>query len=161
LKKRRTVLLRPHAKPRKIKTDRRVRREQKAKLTLFGVAVAAFFVTLIVLVVMFVRPEGLVSPLGALERKAVLAEAKKANQDTKKIQSYLKKEKIAYATIDRLSDSSYSVSLKSGEKVYLSDDKDILKQLTSLQLILARLTMEGKQALRLDFRYDKPVVVLK
>ena len=146
--------------PQKTKTSRRVRKEQKAKLTLFGIGIAAFVLTLVVLAVMFIHPESLVSPL-AVERKVVLAEARKVTKDTKKIKRYLDEKKVAYATIDRLSDSSYAIHLKSGEEVFLSDDKDILEQLTSLQLILARLTMEGKQIFRLDFRYDKPVVVLK
>jgi hypothetical protein len=122
--------------------------------------VLIFLVTLALLAVLFIRRESLISPL-AEERRQVLAEAKKADRDTSHIRSYLKEKQIAYATIERLSGTAYLVSLKTGEEVFISEDKDILKQLTSLQLILARLTMEGKQASRLDFRYDKPVVTIK
>ena len=50
------------------------------------------------------------------------------------------------------------VDLKDGGKVIFSSKKDLKKQITSLQLMLSRLTIEGKKLKILDFRYDNPVV---
>ena len=56
------------------------------------------------------------------------------------------------------SDGSFAVTLQDGGEVILSSKKDIGSQLTSLQLVLSRLTIEGKKLKRLDFRFDNPVV---
>src|SRR3989344_3995197 len=50
------------------------------------------------------------------------------------------------------------VDLKDVGKVIFSSKKDLKKQITSLQLMLSRLTIEGKKLKILDFRYDNPVV---
>lgn len=68
---------------------------------------------------------------------------------------------IAYSQIVSSSDSTYLIYLKHGEEVFLSSKKDIKTQISSLQFILSRLTMEGKSILRLDLRFDKPVITLK
>jgi len=50
------------------------------------------------------------------------------------------------------------VELRDGGELILSSKKDLENQLSSLQLILSRLTIEGKKLKKLDFRYDNPVV---
>ena len=55
-------------------------------------------------------------------------------------------------------EESIEVELKDGGKVIFSSKKDLKKQITSLQLVLSRLTIEGKKLKILDFRYDNPVV---
>ncbi len=103
---------------------------------------------------------GIISPLGEIGKK-VLGQEVKEDKAIGEIKRILSQEKIAYATIGRLSDNSYQVTLTTGEEVLITSDKDILRQLASLQLILTRLTMEGKHISRLDLRYDKPVITLK
>ena len=56
------------------------------------------------------------------------------------------------------SDASLIVELENEGVVILSSKKDIRSQISSLQLILSRLTIEGKKLKILDFRYDNPVV---
>lgn len=56
------------------------------------------------------------------------------------------------------SDSAILVNLVNGETIIFSTIKDMAAQVDSLQIILARLTIEGKKLKTLDFRYDKPVV---
>lgn len=56
------------------------------------------------------------------------------------------------------SDSAILINLASGETIIFSTIKDMAAQVDSLQIILARLTIEGKKLKTLDFRYDKPVV---
>ena len=74
------------------------------------------------------------------------------------LQEKLTKEKISFTNITASSDASLIVRLKEGSVVILSSKKDIESQISSLQLMLARLTIEGKKLKVLDFRYDNPVV---
>lgn len=55
----------------------------------------------------------------------------------------------------------YKLVLPKGEEVYISKKVDLKTQVASLQLIISRLTIEAKSFSRLDFRYEKPVMVLK
>ena len=71
----------------------------------------------------------------------------------------LSKANIPFASISVASDSSFLIVLKDGSEVNLSDKKNIQKQISSLQLILSRLTIEGKRFKRLDLRFDKPIIV--
>jgi len=57
--------------------------------------------------------------------------------------------------------SSYVIILKDDSQIILSSEKDINSQISSLQFILSRLTMEGKLFTQLDLRFDKPVVKLR
>jgi len=65
---------------------------------------------------------------------------------------------IKFDSIHSNSNGSTTVYLKDGGQVILSSKKDILLQISSLQLILSRLTIEGKKLKTLDFRFDNPVV---
>lgn len=67
--------------------------------------------------------------------------------------------KIPFSKIERATDSSYLVFIKDGGVVSFSSTRDFRKQVSSLQLILSRLTIEGKRFKRLDLRFDKPVIV--
>lgn len=51
-----------------------------------------------------------------------------------------------------------AVFLKTGPKVLISLDKNIKEQVESLQLILERAKIEGKQIQLIDLRFDKPVI---
>jgi hypothetical protein len=65
---------------------------------------------------------------------------------------------ISFSSVVVNSDDSYVVNLIDNGEVILSSKKDIGSQLSSLQLMLARLTIEGKKLKVLDFRFDNPVV---
>jgi hypothetical protein len=52
----------------------------------------------------------------------------------------------------------YLIHLQNDAEVLLSSDKDLTLQISSLQFILSRLTMEGKVFSQLDLRFDKPVI---
>ena len=79
----------------------------------------------------------------------------------KELENLLSQKNIAFSSISVLSDSSYLVKLSTGEEIIFSGTKAMPPQVSSLQLILSRLTIEGKRFVRLDFRFDKPVVTLK
>jgi cell division septal protein FtsQ len=74
------------------------------------------------------------------------------------LESALDKKKIAFLSASLNLDNSFTVELKEGGEIILSSKKDLESQLSSLQLILSRLTIEGKKLKKLDFRYDNPVV---
>lgn len=74
------------------------------------------------------------------------------------IENELSKENISYSSVNVLEDGSYKIILKDGGVAILSSTKEIKQQLSSLQLMLARLTIEGKKLKTLDFRFNNPVV---
>lgn len=74
------------------------------------------------------------------------------------IKSLLKKEKIQFLAVSVASDSSYLVYLQGGAEAIISPKKNLLEQVRSLQIVLSRLTIEGKRFKSLDFRFEKPVI---
>ena len=74
------------------------------------------------------------------------------------IEEDLEKSKIGFSKVIVNKDDSITANLKNGGSVIFSSKKDLESQITSLQLILSRLTIEGKKLKTLDFRFDNPVV---
>lgn len=74
------------------------------------------------------------------------------------IEDDLEKSKIGFSKVIVNKDDSITANLKNGGSVIFSSKKDLESQITSLQLILSRLTIEGKKLKTLDFRFDNPVV---
>lgn len=107
------------------------------------ISIAFFYVAYL----SFIKKPFIISPLG-----------KEGISKTQIISESLLKKQIFYSSIEIASDS-YLVNLSDGGQVILSPSKDIEVQISSLQLILKRLTIEGKRIKKLDFRFDKPVLV--
>lgn len=84
---------------------------------------------------------------------------KNSSKDAKKIERLLINAQISFTSISLSANSSYIIKLEDGGEVVLSLKKDIERQITSLQPILKQLTIEGKKFDRIDFRFDKPLVV--
>lgn len=80
---------------------------------------------------------------------------------SKELEILLLKNKISFSSINQGLDYSYIVKFKDGEEVIFSSKKSLDPQVTSLQFVLSRLTIEGKRFVRLDLRFDKPVITLK
>lgn len=127
------------------------------KLLIFFVVFAS---TLGILLLAFNKGNGdLLSPLSfanIISKKPVTV-----SSDTSEVKKILEAKKIAFDDIKVSSEGAYMVRLRTGEDVILSPKKDLSKQLSSLQVIYSRLTMEGRSLRKLDLRYDKPVVVFK
>lgn len=100
----------------------------------------------------FFQKQNLISPL-PLGKTA--SEPKTAN-----LEELLAKNNIPFSSIELASDSSFLVRLREGEEISFSPKKSITQQISSLQLVLTRLTIEGKRFKRLDFRFDKPLIIL-
>ncbi|MCL5970032.1 MAG: hypothetical protein M1450_00820 [Patescibacteria group bacterium] len=80
------------------------------------------------------------------------------NRDSKEIESNLQKKNIPFSSVFSYGNDSFLVKLKNNEEIILSKNKDISFQVSSLQLMISRFTIEGKRIKRVDFRFDKPVV---
>ena len=80
---------------------------------------------------------------------------------TKQVEDALSEKHVAFSRVNIATESSYLITLPGGEEILISKEKNIPMQIASLQLILSRLTIEGKGFSRLDLRFDKPVVVFK
>lgn len=76
------------------------------------------------------------------------------------LEKTLQDKKILYTGIYRSKEGFYIIKLQEGGEAWISPQKDIDTQISSLQFILSRLTMEGKQFSRLDLRFEKPVIIL-
>jgi len=128
---------------------RTIRRRGKKKKILALVLLAIFLIALSVL---------LFSP--RLTKKALFISpvTRNSNQDAKKIEKLLIDANISFSSISFLG-SYYIVALSDGGQVVLSLKKNIEKQIASLQPILKQLTIDGKKFNRIDFRFDKPLVV--
>jgi hypothetical protein len=70
----------------------------------------------------------------------------------------LSEKNIKFSNLKQIGNQSYKLILSDNSEVILSSKKDINAQLSSLQLILSRLTIEGKKLKVLDFRFDYPVI---
>ncbi|MGA2911331.1 MAG: hypothetical protein ABSE17_01640 [Candidatus Levyibacteriota bacterium] len=84
--------------------------------------------------------------------------AKSKSSKLANLENQLSKAKIPFTSVSTSADGSFTIQLPDGGEVILSSKKDIGSQLSSLQLILSSLTIEGKMLKILDFRFDNPVV---
>lgn len=76
------------------------------------------------------------------------------------LEGELRKKNIAIANSPVASDSAVLVQL-AGDNTYVlfSQNKDVSAQVSSLQIILNKLTIEGRKAQKIDLRFGDPVVV--
>lgn len=77
------------------------------------------------------------------------------------LEKILQEKKIDYIAISNLKDGNYIIKLTDASLVIISSQKDINREISSLQFILKRLTMEGKEFTKLDLRFEKPVITFK
>lgn len=77
------------------------------------------------------------------------------------IERLLKEKDIEYTDIQQIKSGIYTISIVGHGEVTISTKKELNSQLSSLQVILVRLTMEGKKFKRLDVRFDRPIIVLQ
>jgi cell division septal protein FtsQ len=143
----------------KRKITRKRNREWKQLSKKILIFISVFCITLGFLFIIFRESSHLMTPLSLI--KAQKAAVVESTQDTSVVKKALDAKKIEYDEINVSSEGAYMVRLKTGEDVILSSEKDLAKQLSSLQVIYSRLTMEGRGLRKLDLRYDKPVVVFK
>ena len=127
------------------------RRKNKRKKNIVRVFLALFLLTFLLLGLFFIflttYKTVLINPL-ALKKTGQIVNISKS----------LINKNISFSKIEQNNDLSYKVFMKDNGVVFLSQKKDLLMQIDSLQLIANRLTIEGKRFKSLDFRFDKPVI---
>lgn len=141
-------------------TQKRKLRERKQKFKKVYIVMGLMLlsgVTSYFLSLRLFPPKGFISPLSA---NAATESSYVDDEKVDIIRKALAKEKIEIESISHEGDS-FVVTLTGGAKVVLSAKKDINVQISSLQFILQRLTMEGRRFSRLDLTFDKPVIVLE
>lgn len=131
---------------------RRRKLKRKNKWDLLRI-IPYFFLILIILLslyfsVWFILDKKIISPLAQ----------KYPSYESENVAEDLSKAGISFSSIKRSSDSLYIISLSDGGQVIITPTKNIKNQISSLQLMLSRLTIEGKRVKVIDFRYDRPVV---
>ncbi len=128
----------------------------KSKSSFFKGILTILFLSTLILATDFYQKKNnvLISPIPKLGYKYKV-------DKTKELELNLKKYNISFSQVLVATDSSFVVILQNGEKVLFSSSKPTEQQMSSLQLILSRFTIEGKRFAFLDLRFDKPVVGLK
>ena len=136
-------------------------RNHKRRLILFYGVVSGFFLLFIAgfALFLFIQKQKplFTSPLPNLQ---ALASPSSDDEGVVLIKKALKDKSIGFSSVE-LKDSLYIITLDDNESVTLSAKKDIFTQISSLQFVLSRLTMEGRQFRTLDLQYDKPIIVFK
>lgn len=97
-----------------------------------------------------------------LKRIVYVSPISKQNQDQttdiNTIKSLLSEKHVRFSLVSPIDSSSYLITLLAGEEVIITAKKSFIDQVSSLQLVLSRLTIEGKRVSRIDFRFDTPVL---
>lgn len=81
-----------------------------------------------------------------------------------KVISFIKESKNQGIIIDQIlvdnSSNEFSAKTTSGIEVSLPLDADIVSKVSSLQVILQRFKIMGKNIVKINFRFDKPLIIL-
>lgn len=84
----------------------------------------------------------------------------KNNLDSINLEKILREKGILFSTVI-ISGSSYTINIPNNGQVKFSQEKDIAKQVSSLQRILKELTIEGKPFKSIDFRFNEPIIIFE
>lgn len=130
------------------------RRNRKAKKGLFVFFLFFLFFTILLSLLFYYgfTKTLFVSPLpnGSLDNQNLLT--------IEELKTFLGKSNIVFSEVKNSTGSSILVILKDGGEVLFSTKKSLGEQVSSLQPILSRLTIEGKRFKSIDLRFDNPVV---
>lgn len=132
---------------------RTITKKQKKEASKKKIAVLLIFIGLVLISISFFYT-------AFLEKKPDLINPLSKNQSTdiKRLEKKLKEYEFNFISISTDKDLSYIVKLDDKREVVLDSDKDIDRQLSSLQLIITQLKIDNKAFKRLDFRYKNPVI---
>lgn len=100
---------------------------------------------------------GIISPLALSGNQ----NASFLNSGENKLRDFLEREKITFKDFAYIDNTHYKIILDDNKEILISAGGDMREELSSLQYILSRLTMEGREFARLDLRYEKPIIVFK
>ncbi len=141
--------------------SKRIINRQRKKLIFRFFSISALFIIVSgVGIYLFVTQRNKPLYISPLASNFHISAPTKKDHDISEIKKGLSKLSVKIDKIGQSGDD-YVVTLKDKTTVIFSGNKNIETQLSSLQFILTRLTMEGKSAVLLDLRFDKPVIRLK
>jgi len=126
--------------------------KQSVKLVLITILLLGLIFTLFAYLYInfYINTYGFISPLSQNKETLLV-----------KVEDELTKQNISFGKVLLNSDGSLSVKLRDESEIIFSSKRSVKSQITSLQLMLSRLTIEGKKLKSLDFRFDNPVVSFK
>ncbi len=96
-----------------------------------------------------------VSPL------ATVSKEQSPTADINALKDVLNSKNIPFSEVSLTDEGAYLVILKGGQEVVFSKNKAFGLQVSSLQLVMSRLTIEGKRFTRLDFRFNNPIISME
>lgn len=132
--------------------NRRVKSYLRTLGIMTGIFAATIFVCAIVFAFFLYSSARLISPLvhlpGSMSSDNAIALIKDACHSAN----------LVCSQVIALPDGSVQITLDSGIVAILSIQKDLKKQLASLQQVASQLTIKGKQLKRVDFRFARVVV---
>jgi|SRR3989344_6261348 len=139
-----------------------IRRKRTNRKIIGTMSFLAFFLIGLFVVSQNVLPKKtVISPIPQVVLSNSSSISPNTNESLDILSFSLKKNNISFITVSVYDKESFLVKLSSGEEIIFSAEKNLDLQTSSLQLILSRLTIEGKRFSRLDFRFEKPVITLK
>ncbi len=131
----------------------RIRKLKRKGKSIFIKIIFSIFILLILLIFLLynlstfsIFSNTIISPLGENKPSKV-----------SKLEDLLKRANVPFSSVTSSSDF-YIIMLSGGGQVIMSPKKELTVQISSLQLMLNRLTIEGKRIKNLDFRFDKPII---
>lgn len=133
-------------KKRQLKKERNIKRVKTAFIALFFLSVILIFIEYLYLNFSFGK-NFYISPIAQNKASVIIT-----------LEKELEKSNISFKSVQAKQDGSLLIELADGSSVIFSQKKDIKNQISSLQLVLTRLTIEGKKLKSLDFRFNNPVV---
>lgn len=129
-------------------TKREKKEAYKKKLFFSSIIVGLLILNFVLIYIAFLdKPGPILNPL-----------SKNQISSTQIIEKKIKESGIMYESFTTGEDLTYILTLSSKSEVIIDSNKDIDEQISSLQLILKQLKIEGKALKRLDFRYQKPII---
>ena len=133
---------------RKTVTKKQKREASKKRFGILLIFIGLFAINAMLVYSAFIeKPEPLLNPL-----------SKDQTSSVSQLEKLLKDKKIQYKYVATQKNLSYLIKLQSNGEVIIDPSKNIDQQLSSLQLILSQLKIEGKTLKRLDFSYQKPII---
>ena len=134
--------------PQKTITKKEKKKASRKKIGLLLIILGLFFLSISALLLnVLSKDRQFLSPLAGNQKSVDL-----------RLEDELRKREIKYLSFQTNEDLTLTIKLDGNGDVIIDTRKEISNQLSSLQLILGQLKIEGKTFSRLDFRYDKPFI---
>ncbi len=131
--------------------------KRKAKKGMFLVLIGTLVVVGVVLVFFAIRT--ILPFVNSTGNSSKMIDPVVKSAETSDIKKILASKNIDATSVVEATNSAYiTVQIKDGPKVYFSRSKDTEWQVTSLQLMLTRLTIDNKKPTTIDMRYARPIV---